>query len=168
MPLLTRRRLAAAALALPGLARAAFPERSITWVVPFSAGGITDGTSRIVAQKMSELLGQPIVVENRAGASGTIGTEAVARAAPDGHTILYGTVGTHAVQPVLNQALRYDAQRDFEPIHGLGASPNMLVVRYFHGTATELWPDMDATGLRRLVASEATRVRQLLQRAGAA
>jgi tripartite-type tricarboxylate transporter receptor subunit TctC len=131
MSMLTRRAALAALAApafAPGLAHAAWPERPITWVVPFASGGITDGTSRIVAQKMSELLGQPIVVENRAGASGTIGSEGVSRAAPDGHTVLYGTVGTHAVQPVLNQALRYDPLRDFLPVHGLGTSPNMLVV----------------------------------------
>ena len=129
MTLFTRRRLAATMLALPASrARASGPTRPITWVVPFGAGSITDSTSRVVAQRMSELLGQPIVVENRAGASGTIGTEAVARAAPDGHTLLYGTVGTHAVQPLLNPALRYDPVRDFLPVHGLGASPNMLVV----------------------------------------
>lgn len=127
--MLTRRFLVAAGLTLPaGLAHAAWPERPITWVVPFGAGSVTDGSSRVVAQRMSELLGQPIVVQNRAGASGTIGAEMVARAAPDGYTVLYGTVGTHAVQPVLNPELRYDPVRDFQPLHGLGASPNMLVV----------------------------------------
>jgi len=129
MIVLTRRRLAAATLALPAnRASAAWPERPITWVVPFGPGTVTDSSSRVVSRRMSQLLGQPIVVENRAGASGTIGTEAVARAAPDGHTLLYGTVGTHAVQPLLNTNLRYDPVRDFQPVHGLGASPKMLVV----------------------------------------
>lgn len=127
--MLTRRFLVAAGLTLPaGMAHAAWPERAITWVVPFGAGSVTDGSSRVVAQRMSELLGQPIVVQNRPGASGTIGAEMVARSAPDGYTVLYGTVGTHAVQPVLNRELRYDPVRDFQPLHGLGASPNMLVV----------------------------------------
>lgn len=113
--MLTRRFLVAAGLTLPaGMAHAAWPERAITWVVPFGAGSVTDGSSRVVAQRMSELLGQPIVVQNRPGASGTIGAEMVARSAPDGYTVLYGTVGTHAVQPVLNRELRYDPVRDFQ------------------------------------------------------
>ena len=125
MPSLRRRALLGAlALPLPALAQ----ERTITWVVPFAAGGITDSTSRVVAQRMAQALGQTIVVENRPGAGGTIGTESVARAAPDGLTVLYGTVGPLVVQPILNPGLRYALARDFAPIHGLGASPNMLVV----------------------------------------
>jgi tripartite-type tricarboxylate transporter receptor subunit TctC len=121
-----RRRAVLGALALPLPAKA--EERTITWVVPFAAGGITDSTSRVVAQRMAQALGQTIVVENRPGAGGTIGTESVARAAPDGLTVLYGTVGPLVVQPILNPGLRYALARDFAPIHGLGASPNMLVV----------------------------------------
>jgi len=125
MPLLRRRALLGMlAVPCPALAQ----ERTITWVVPFAAGGITDSTSRVVAQRMAQLLGQPIVVENRPGAGGTIGTESVARAAPDGLTVLYGTVGPLVVQAILNPGLRYALARDFAPIHGLGASPNMLVV----------------------------------------
>ena len=136
--MLTRRLMIASGLTLAaGAARAAWPDRPVTWVVPFGAGTITDGSSRIVAQRMSELLGQPIVVQNRAGASGTIGAESVARATPDGYTVLYGTVGTHAVQPEMNPALRYDPVRDFQPVHGLGASPNMLVV-----PASQPWTTM--------------------------
>jgi len=133
MPRLQRRAVLGA-LAIPVVARA--QERAITWVVPFAAGGITDSTSRVVAQRMAQALNQPIVVENRPGAGGTIGTESVARAAPDGLTVLYGTVGPLVVQPILNPGLRYALARDFAPIHGLGASPNMLVVPPARGWST--------------------------------
>jgi tripartite-type tricarboxylate transporter receptor subunit TctC len=124
------RRAALAAPAVLFARRAAaqdFPARPISWVVPFGPGGITDASSRVVAQRMAALIGQPVVVENRAGAGGVIGTEQVARAAPDGHTVLYGSQNTHAVAPAMQPGLRYDPQRDFAPVHGLGASPNLLV-----------------------------------------
>ncbi|MDN3567639.1 Bug family tripartite tricarboxylate transporter substrate binding protein [Paeniroseomonas aquatica] len=126
---IARRSLLAATLATPGLAaaEAPWPSRGITWVVPFAAGGITDSSSRVVAQRLSQILGQPVVVENRPGAGGTIGAEAVARAAPDGHTLLYGSQGPIAAAPALYPALRYDPKRDFVPVQGLGASPNMVV-----------------------------------------
>ena len=89
-----------AALPLPALAQG-FPTRPVTWVVPSAAGGITDTTARLIAQKMGPRLGQPVVVENRPGAGGTIGTEQVSRAPPDGYTLLYGTQNTHAVAPLL-------------------------------------------------------------------
>lgn len=128
MPTLARRALLAAPLLLPGKARAqAWPTRPITWVVPFGAGGITDTSSRVAARTLSDLLGQPVVVENRPGAGGTIGAESVARAAPDGYTVLYGSQNTFAVAPAMNPALRYHPQRDFVPVHGIGAAPNLLV-----------------------------------------
>lgn len=128
----TRRCLALGGLGLPALrpshvSAQAFPSRPISWVVPFGPGGITDTSSRIAAQKMGALLGQPVVVENRAGGGGIVGAEYVARTAPDGYTLLYGTQNTHAVAPAMQAALRYDPQRDFAPVHGLGASPNLLV-----------------------------------------
>jgi len=104
-----------------------FPARPVTWVVPFGPGGITDTGSRVAAQRMDPLLGQPVVVENRAGGGGIVGAEHVSRAAPDGHTLLYGTQNTHAVAPAMQPGLRYDPQRDFAPVHGLGALPNLLV-----------------------------------------
>ncbi len=119
--------LATSALPAPALAQPSWPSRGITWVVPFAAGGITDSSSRVVAHRLSQILGQPVVVENRPGAGGTIGTEAVARAAPDGHTLLYGSQGPIAAAPALYPALRYDPKRDFVPVQGLGASPNMVV-----------------------------------------
>ena len=104
-----------------------FPARPVTWVVPFGPGGITDTSSRVVAQRMGGPLGQPVVVENRPGAGGIVGAEYVSRAAPDGYTLLYGSQNTHAVAPAMQPNLRYDPQRDFAPVHGLGHSPNLLV-----------------------------------------
>ena len=120
---------AAAALPLaPGAARAqAWPTRSIAWVVPFTPGGITDTSARLVAQPMGTFLGQQVIIENRPGAGGAIGTEAVARAAPDGYTVLYGTQGTMATNPVLYRNIRYDALRDFIPVHGLTQTALLLV-----------------------------------------
>ena len=130
---ITRRRLALAGLSLPaalastGARAQAYPSRPIAWVVPFGAGGITDASARVVAQKLGALLGQPVVIENRPGAGGIVGAEYVARAAPDGYTLLYGSQNTQAVAPAMRPDLRYDPQRDFAPVHGLGESPNLLV-----------------------------------------
>jgi len=106
----------------------AFPTRSITWVVPFTPGGVTDTTSRAVAKKMSELLGQQIVIDNRPGAGGGLGTEQVARAAPDGYTVLYITSGTMAANLFLYKGLKYEPLKDFVPVHGMFLSPLLLVV----------------------------------------
>ncbi len=117
------------ALAAPRLAAAqgAFPSRPVTLVIPFAAGGVTDTSGRIVAQAMGRALGQPVVVENKPGAGGTIGTEQVVRATPDGYTMLYGTQGPMAAAPNLFANLRYDPLRDLAPVHGTGASPNLIV-----------------------------------------
>lgn len=129
MPRLHRRMLLAApCLLMPRLVRAqAWPARPISWVVPFPPGGITDNTARLIAQGLQPLLGQPIIIENRAGAAGSVGAEYVARAAPDGHTLLYGTQGTQAANLALYPGLRYDPLRDFAAIHALAATPNLLV-----------------------------------------
>lgn len=125
------RRQVMAALPLLAIGRGAraqsFPTRPIAWVVPFTPGGITDTSARLVAQPMGGVLGQQVIIENRPGAGGAIGTEAVARAAPDGYTVLYGTQGTMATNPVLYRNLRYDALRDFVPVHGLTQTPLLLV-----------------------------------------
>ncbi len=105
----------------------AWPVRSISWIVPFPPGGITDTSARLVAQALGAQLGQAVVVENRPGAGGSIGTEAAARAAPDGYTILYGTQGTLATNPVLYRGTRYDPLRDFVALHGLTQTPLLLV-----------------------------------------
>jgi tripartite-type tricarboxylate transporter receptor subunit TctC len=112
--------------AQPGSA-SPFPSRPLTWIVPFGPGGITDAAARIAAVPLGRLLGQAVVVENRPGAGGTIGAEALLRAPADGHTLLYGSQGPIAAAPALYRSLRYDPLRDFVPVHGLGAAPNLIV-----------------------------------------
>jgi tripartite-type tricarboxylate transporter receptor subunit TctC len=104
-----------------------FPSKPVRWIVPFPPGGATDIIARIVAAKMGEAWNQPVPVENRAGAAGAIGSEAVARAAPDGHTILMGTTSTHAVGPAINPKLPYNTATDFTPITLVATFPNVLV-----------------------------------------
>jgi tripartite-type tricarboxylate transporter receptor subunit TctC len=131
----TRRTLtlaAASALSLlaltPLTAQAqAFPAKAITIIVPFSAGGTTDILARVLGQFMSKDLGQPVIIDNRAGAGGNIGTQLVARAAPDGYTILMGTVGTHAINQSLYPKLAFDPIKDFAPLTRVALVPNLLV-----------------------------------------
>ncbi len=104
-----------------------FPSKPVRWIVPFPPGGATDIIARIVGAKMSEAWKAPVVVENRAGAAGAIGSEAVARAAPDGHTILMGTTSTHAVGPAINPKLPYNHLTDFAPVTLVATFPNVLV-----------------------------------------
>lgn len=119
----------AAALAGSGAsAQGAFPTRPITLVVPFAAGGSTDIVGRLVGQKMSEILGQNVVIENRAGAGGNVGSTAVARANPDGYTLLLGTISTHALNPAILKTVTFDAVKDFTPISLLAIVPNVMVV----------------------------------------
>lgn len=119
----------AGAFALTGTSLMAqdFPSKPITWIVPYTPGGITDTRSRLIAEEFGKALGQTVVVENKPGAGGTLGLEYVARAEPDGYTIIYGTLGTLAAAPSLYQTLRYDPVEDFEPIHMMGSSPNTLI-----------------------------------------
>jgi tripartite-type tricarboxylate transporter receptor subunit TctC len=107
---------------------AQYPTRPITMLVGFAPGGGTDTMARIVAKRLSETLGQPVNVENRAGAGGNIAQEMLARAAPDGHTILLSSVGSLAVAPHLVAKLPYDPLRDFAPVVMAAAFPNVLVV----------------------------------------
>ena len=127
---LARRAAAAAALclglALPALA--AYPDRPITLVIPFAAGGSTDVVGRLVAERMGAELGQQIVVQNVAGAGGSLGAGQVARAEPDGYTILMGTVATHALNPLILKQKPYDPVADFAPISLLILVPNVLAV----------------------------------------
>src|SRR5713226_724099 len=116
---------------IAGLGSAAaqdYPNRPITLIVPFPPGGSTTIVARIVADKMSEALGQSIVVDNRGGAGGTIGTRAVAKSAPDGYRILLGYTGTLAIGPSLYGNVGYDPRKDFAPIGRIGTAPNNLVV----------------------------------------
>ena len=107
---------------------AGYPDRPIKVVVPFSPGGNADLVARVLGARMSQTLGQTLVIENRAGAGGGIGAEVVARAAPDGYTLLIGTNGPLTVNPVLQAKLRYDVFKDFSPIALAGAVPHALVV----------------------------------------
>ncbi len=104
-----------------------FPTRTITLVVPFTPGGVTDNNSRIWAKKLSELLGQSVIVENRPGAGGNIGTEYVAKAKPDGYTLLYATQGTMAANKFLYKSLKFDPLRDLEMVHAMFRTPLILV-----------------------------------------
>jgi tripartite-type tricarboxylate transporter receptor subunit TctC len=122
--------LCALLLALPLLplqALAQYPQRALKMIVPFPPAGATDVVGRIVAQKLTERLGQSVVVENRPGAGGTIGSDLVAKSAPDGYTILMATSSTHSIGPVL-QKLPYDPIRDFAAITHVANVPNVLVV----------------------------------------
>jgi tripartite-type tricarboxylate transporter receptor subunit TctC len=107
----------------------AYPTKPITVVVPFSAGGPTDALARILCQRMSEALGQQMIVENVGGAGGTIGVVKVARAAPDGYTLSFTHMGTLAVNIALYKSLPYDSQKDFEPVGLGGTNPMVLVTK---------------------------------------
>ena len=116
----------AAALATAAPAAMAYPDKTITIVVPTAAGGGNDAMARTIAQKLGPLLGQTVIVDNRAGANGAIASEFVSRAAPDGHTLMFGYIATHAMNPAL-QKLRYDPVADFAPIGLVGYSPTLMV-----------------------------------------
>ncbi len=116
-------------LALSPLAHAqSWPAKPITWVIPFPPGGITDTSARTIGKRLGELLGQQVLIDNRPGAGGSLGTEQVARAAADGYTWLYGTQGTLAANLALYKNLKYDPLKDFTPVHGMFLSPLILVV----------------------------------------
>lgn len=112
--------------AAPALAQTPYPTKTITIVVPTATGGGNDAMARTIAQKLGPMLGQTVIVDNRAGANGSIASEFVARAAPDGHTLMFGYIATHAMNPAL-QKLRYDPITDFEPIGLIGYSPTLMV-----------------------------------------
>jgi tripartite-type tricarboxylate transporter receptor subunit TctC len=131
MPILTRRAALGAALATPLVARAQgawMPTRPVRLVLPFAPGGLTDILARAAAEPLSARWGQPVVVENRAGAGGNLAAEAVARATPDGHTLLVATQGIIAINAVLFSRLSYDPDAEFTPIAMLAQQPNLLVV----------------------------------------
>ncbi|MFN3449950.1 MAG: Bug family tripartite tricarboxylate transporter substrate binding protein [Roseococcus sp.] len=117
----------AALLAAPALAQS-WPTQPVRGIVPFAAGSATDTVARLFAERMREALGQPVVVENRAGASGLIGAEAVVRAAPDGHTVLFGTNSTNAAANALFRRVPFDMERDFAPISLLASVPLLVAV----------------------------------------
>lgn len=120
-----------ALIALNGLTWAqapTWPTKSIKYVVPFSPGGVSDGVARLIAQHLGDKLGHPVVIENKAGVSGIVGTQAVARSPADGYTIMGGTITTHAVNPFFTSNLGYEPVKDFVPINLIGMVSNVLVV----------------------------------------
>ncbi|WP_370641730.1 tripartite tricarboxylate transporter substrate binding protein [Cupriavidus sp. MP-37] len=119
--------LGAALMAAPGAAAAAYPDKPIRLIVPAAAGGTTDIASRLVGKRMGEVLGQPVVVENRAGGGGIIGAQALRQSAPDGHTLMMGNIGPNAINYSLYRQLPYRAE-DFAPITMVVSVPNVLVV----------------------------------------
>ncbi len=125
-----------------GHAQDPYPSRPVRIVVSFSAGGPTDIVGRIFAAKLSELLGQQFFVENKVGAGGNIGADLVAKAAPDGYTLLVATVSTHAINPGLYAKIPYDPVKDFAPIAQVGVTPIMLGAH----------PSVPATDVKSLIA----------------
>mgnify|MGYP001605375647 FL=1 len=130
-----RQRLLAAVLPLlciaasaPAGATEAFPTKPIRLVVPFTPGGTTDILARLIAQKSGEVLGQSVIVDNRPGAGGNIGAEAVARATPDGYTLLMGTLGTQVTNQFIYARMPYESAKDFAPVTLVANSPNVLLV----------------------------------------
>jgi tripartite-type tricarboxylate transporter receptor subunit TctC len=121
--------LSAPAVMAPALAQpTGYPSRPLRLVVPFPPGGPTDVAGRLVAQRLAEALGQPVVVDNKTGAGGTLGAADVAKAAPDGYTLLYGSTSTLAIAPSIYKALAYDAAKAFQPVALVSRGRQLLVV----------------------------------------
>ena len=128
--------LAASTFAGGAQAQAGYPDKPIRMVIAFPPGGPTDFVGRLLADKMKELLGQSVIIENKAGANGAIGADYVAKAEPDGHTLFLTTVGAVAITPGMRTDLPYDTMRDFAPISLVVRNTTLLVVRAEHATAT--------------------------------
>lgn len=111
------------------VAAQAFPTHPVRLVIPFPAGGPLDATGREIAQRLTTEWGQNVIVDNRPGAGGNIGADLVAKAVPDGYTVVMGALSTHAINPTLYPAMPYDAVKDFAPITMVAVTPNVLVVR---------------------------------------
>ena len=145
----TRRTLTAficaffALFGVPGVASAQqYPSKPIRFVVPYPAGGPLDTVARLLAQKVSEGTGQPVVVDNKPGAGGNIGADIVAKSPADGYTILMGAVATHAINPTLYKSIPYDPIKDFAPVTQVASTPNVLVVN----------PSVPAASVREFIA----------------
>ena len=119
-----------------------FPSRPITLIVPFPAGSTTDLVGRILSEELSKATGQTVLIDNRGGAGGGVGSEAVARSVPDGYTLLMGTIGTHSINPAVYAKINYDPINDFAPIIQFGTAPNVLVVN----------PDLPTKSVKDLIA----------------
>ena len=120
----------------------AYPTKAIRYIVPFGPGGTTDLLGRLVAEKLREAWGQPVLVDNRPGAGGALGAEITAKAPPDGYTIMGGTISTHAINASVYSKLGYDPVKDFEAVTLLATQPNMLVVN----------PSIPASNVKELIA----------------
>src|SRR5256885_16939609 len=142
---------AACTYCLDALAAESYPAKPIRMVVGFPPGGFVDFTARLVATPLGVALGQQIVVENRAGAGGIVGTEIVARAAPDGYTLTVGSAGTHGVNQSLYPKLPYNVLRDFQPIARLADAPSILAVH----------PSLPARSVKELIALARARPGQI-------
>jgi tripartite-type tricarboxylate transporter receptor subunit TctC len=123
-------------------ALAEYPDKPVKIIVPYPPGGTTDILARVIAQRLGERLKQSVIVENRGGASGAIGTQAVAKSPADGYTLCMGTIGTHGINSALFKNLPYDAVKDFAPITIIGITPNVLIVH----------PSVPAKNLQELLA----------------
>jgi tripartite-type tricarboxylate transporter receptor subunit TctC len=135
--------LAAALAALPMAAHAeGYPSKPIRFVVPYPPGGPLDTIARLLGQKVSESVKQPVIVDNKPGAGGNIGADLVAKAPADGYTILMGAVATHAINPTLYAKIPYDPVRDFSPVTQVASTPNVLVVN----------PSVPASNVREFIA----------------
>lgn len=121
--------------------RAEYPERNITVIVPFPAGGASDMTARLIVPKLSERVKQTVVIDNRAGANGSVGATAMKQAQPDGYTLLVGSIGVFAINPALFKDLRYDPQKDFDLLSLAVRTPNVLVAN----------PNFPASNVRELI-----------------
>lgn len=128
-----------------------YPERPIRMVVPFPAGGPTDGMARLIGQKLTESLGQQVVIDNRGGAGGAIAAELVAKSTPDGYTLLFGTTGTQAINPSLYKRLGYKPETDFVPVTMVATTSNVLLVN----------PELKVGSVKELIAQAKAKPGQL-------
>ncbi|HEU0201218.1 MAG TPA: tripartite tricarboxylate transporter substrate binding protein [Burkholderiaceae bacterium] len=134
-------------VAVPGVVFADFPERPVRLIVPFPAGGAADIMARGMAQRQGTELGTTVIIDNRGGAGGTVAAEVAARAAPDGYTLFFGTMGTQAINPAIYEKLRYDPLKDFAHISLTHTTPRVLVVH----------PSVPAKNVRELIALAKTK-----------
>jgi tripartite-type tricarboxylate transporter receptor subunit TctC len=116
------------AIGAPAFAQDKWPSKPIKYIVPFPPGGTTDILARLISAKLATALGQPVLVENKAGAGGNIGSDFVAKSAPDGYTILGGTISSHAINASMYKTMPYDPIKDFQPITLIGTNANVLIV----------------------------------------
>src|SRR3990172_822461 len=139
-----------------GEAADTYPSRPVRFIIPYPAGGATDILARSLAQKLTEVTGQPVFVENRAGAGGAIGTDAIAKAAPDGYTIGLAHAGPLAINPSLFKKLPYNSPRDFTPISLMGLQENVVVVH----------PSLPVRSVKQLIALAKARPGEIIMGSG--